>query len=138
MVGNQVTVKSRINTQYQGFWPFPRLLWITKINAQIFTQLLLDFKSKRLAMISKDRALFQYNSRDLVYIVSPLRSQLCTAWRKVIIKYVGWVVIYKITDPHKYLLMTLDGKILRGLFEHERLKPSNVTTNQRVSKILHN
>ena len=26
--------------------------------------------------------------------------------------------------------MTLDGKILRGLFEHERLKPENIRTNQ--------
>ena len=46
-------------------------------------------------------------------------NQLHTAPRKVMIKYVGPVVIYKITDPHNYLLMTLDGKNLRGLFEHE-------------------
>ena len=57
-------------------------------------------------------------------------SQLHKASRKVIIKYVGPVVIYKIIDPHNYLLMTLDGKILRGLFEHERLKPANIRTNQ--------
>ena len=24
----------------------------------------------------------------------------------------------------------LDGRILRGLFEHERLKPANITTSQ--------
>ena len=36
------------------------------------------------------------------------------------IKYVGTVVIYKIIDLHNYLLMTLDQKILQGLFEHER------------------
>ena len=41
--------------------------------------LLLNFKSKRLAMINKDRAFFQYNSGDLVYIISLLTSQLCTA-----------------------------------------------------------
>ena len=46
------------------------------------------------------------------------------------IKYVGPVAIYKITDPHNYLLMTLDGKILRGLFDHERLKPASIRTNQ--------
>ena len=46
------------------------------------------------------------------------------------IKYVGPVVLYKIIDPHKYLLMTLDGKILRGLFEHERLKLANIRTSQ--------
>ena len=26
--------------------------------------------------------------------------------------------------------MTLDGRILRGLFEHERLKPANIRTGQ--------
>ena len=53
-------------------------------------------------------------------------SQLHTASRKVMIKYVGAVVIYKIIDQQNYLVMALDGNILRGLFEHERLKPSNV------------
>ena len=89
-----------------------------------------NFKSKRLAMINKDRMFFQYNSRDLVYIISPLTSQLQTASRKVMIKYVGPVVVYKIIDPHNYLLMTLDGKILRGLFEHERLKPAILRTSE--------
>ena len=93
-------------------------------------KLLLDFKSKRLAVINKNRDFFQYNSGDLVYIVSLLMSQLCTASRKVMIKYVGPVVIYNIIDPQNYLLMMLDGKILRGLFEHERLKPVNIRTNQ--------
>ena len=69
-----------------------------------------NFKLKRLAMINKDGAFFQNNSGNLVYIISPLTSQLCTASRKVMIKYVGPVVIYKIIDPHYYLPMTLDGK----------------------------
>ena len=63
-------------------------------------------------MINKDRAFFQYNSGDLVYIISLLTSQLFPASRKVMIKYVGPLVIYKIIDPHNYLYMTLDGKIL--------------------------
>ena len=33
-------------------------------------------------------------------------------------------------DPHNYLLMTLDRKILKGLFEHERLKPVNIKMSQ--------
>ena len=45
-------------------------------------------------------------------------------------KYVGPVVIYKIIDPHSYLLMTLDGVMLRGIFEHERLEPAVIRTNQ--------
>ena len=74
-------------------------------------------------MINKEKNFFQCNSGDLVYIISPLISQLHTASRKVMIKYVGPVVIYKIIEPHNYLLMMLEGKILRGLFEHERQKP---------------
>ena len=92
--------------------------------------LLLNFKSKRLTMINNDRAFFQYNIEDLVYIISPLTSQLHMASQKITIKYVGSVVIYKIIDPHNYLLMTLDGRILRGLFKHERLKPANIRTSQ--------
>ena len=83
-------------------------------------------------MINKDRTLFQYKDRDLVNIISLLTSQLHTASQNVTIKYIGPVVIYKIIDPHKYLLMTLDGRILRGLFEHERLKPANIRTSQGI------
>ena len=39
--------------------------------------------------------------------------------------------MYKIVDPHNYLLMTLDGKILQALFEHERLKPAILRTSER-------
>ena len=49
-------------------------------------KLLQDFWMKRLALINKDREDFQYNSRDLVYIILPLTSQLRTASRKVSIK----------------------------------------------------
>ena len=80
-------------------------------------------------MISKNCGDFQYSSGDLVYIISPLTSQLRTNSRKVTIKYVGPLVIYKIVDPHNYLLMMLDSKILRGLFEFGRLKPATLRTN---------
>ena len=85
---------------------------------------------KRLALLNKNRDDIQYNSGDLVYVISPLTSQLKTASRKVSIKYIGPLAIYKIVDPHNYLLMTLDGKLFRGWFEHERLKPAVVRTNQ--------
>ena len=81
-------------------------------------------------MINKDRENFQYRGGDLVYIISPLTSQLRTTSQKIAIKYVGTGVVYKILDPHNYLLMTLDGKILQGIFEHERLKPTIIRTNQ--------
>ena len=65
-----------------------------------------------------------------MYITSPLTSKLRTLSRKVAIKYVGPSVVYKIIHPHNYSLITLDGKILRGLFEHERLKPAIIRTSQ--------
>ena len=72
---------------------------------------------------------FQYKGGDLVYIISQLTSQLRTNSQKIAVKYVGPVVVYKIVDHHNYLLMTLDGIILKGIFEHERLKPTIIRTN---------
>ena len=72
--------------------------------------ILFNFKSQRLAMINKNQENFQYKGGDLMYIISPLTSQLRTNSWKITIKYIGPVVIYKIVDPHNYLLMTLDGK----------------------------
>ena len=94
-------------------------------------KLLQNFKLKHLALINRDREYFQYNSGDLVYLISALTSQLRTASRKVAIKYVGPLVICKIVNPHNYLLMTIDVKLLRGLFEQERLKPTVIGNRQR-------
>ena len=93
--------------------------------------LLFNFKSQRLAMINKDRENFQYRGGYLVNIISPLTSQLKTNSQKIAVKYVGPVVVYKIVDPHNYLLMTLDGIILKGIFEYKRLKPAIIRTNHR-------
>ena len=45
-------------------------------------------------------------------------------------------MIYRIVDPHNYLLMTIDGQLMRGLCEHERLKPAMIRTNQGNVKTL--
>ena len=39
-------------------------------------KVLLDFKMRQLALLNKDWEYFQYNSGDLVYLISPLMSQL--------------------------------------------------------------
>ena len=83
-------------------------------------------------MIYKDRENFQYRGGDHVYIVSPLTSQFRTNSQKIAVKYVGPVVVYKIVEPHNYLLMTLDGIILKGIFEHKRLKPTVIRTNHDI------
>ena len=64
-------------------------------------------------------------------LISPLTSQSQTSSRKVAKKYLGPLVVYKIKDPHNYLLITLDGKLCRGMFKHERLKPAIIRTSQR-------
>ena len=88
--------------------------------------MLQNFKMKHLALLNKDREYFQYNSGDLVYLNSPLTTQLRTSSRIVAINYVGPLVVYKIVDPHYDMLMTIDGKLLRGLFEQEKLKPAMI------------
>ena len=101
-------------------------------------KVLIDFKMRHLALLNKDREYFQYNSGDLVYLISPLTSQLRTACRKIMVKYVGPLVVYKIIDPHNYLLMMLDGKLLRGLFEHKRIKPAIIRTSEgNVNNLAH-
>ena len=80
--------------------------------------------------MNKDREYFQYNSGDLVYLISPLTSQLRTSSRKLGFKYVGPLVVYNTVDPHNYLPMTIEGQLMRGLFEHERLKPAILKTDK--------
>ena len=92
-------------------------------------------------MINNNRENFQYQGGDIVYIISPLTSQLRTNSRKISVKYIGPVVIYKIIDPHNYLLMTLDGIMFKGIFKHERLKPTVIRTNrgnvQKLAELKH-
>ena len=85
---------------------------------------------KRLALLNKDKRRFSVQQWRFSLHYFALTSQLMTASRKVSIKYVGPLAVYKIVDPHNYLLITLDGKLLRGLFKHERLKPAVIRTNQ--------
>ena len=76
--------------------------------------MLQNFKLRHIALINKDREYCQYSPGDLVYLMLPLTTQLRTNSRKVSIKYVGPLVIYRIVDPHNYLLMTIDGQLMRG------------------------
>ena len=81
-------------------------------------KMLQNFKLRQIALLNKDREFFQYNSRELVYLISPLTSQLRMSSKKFGINYMGPLLIYKIVDPPNYLLMTIEGQLMRGLFEH--------------------
>ena len=84
----------KVSTTYKEYYERleQRLRYLQKV--------LLDFKMRHLALLNKDREYFQYNSGDLVYLISPLTSQLRTASRKIMVKYVGPLVVYKIIDLH--------------------------------------
>ena len=84
--------------------------------------ILFNFKSKRLALINKDRGFSQYKGGDLVHIIFLLTSQLHTMSHKVTIKYIGPVVIYKTIDPHNYLIMILDGKKIKRTVQAQEIK----------------
>ena len=60
---------------------------------------LLTKRLKYLQNMLQNFKMKQYNTGDLVYLISPLTTQLRTSSRKVAIKYVGPLVIYKIVDP---------------------------------------
>ena len=51
--------------------------------------LLFSFRSQRLAMINKNGENFQYKGGDIVYIISPLTSQLGTNSWKIAVRYGG-------------------------------------------------
>ena len=92
-----------------------------------------NFKMKCLALINKDREYFNTTVENLVYLIFPLITQLRISSRKVAVKYAGPLVIYKIVDPHNY---SIDGKLLRGLFEHERLKSTVIKTDKGIVSTL--
>ena len=94
-------------------------------------KLLFGFKIKVISMLNKERDFLQYNSGHLLYIISLQTSQLRTLFRKVLVKYVGPVVIYKIVDPKSFLVCTFYGRLLLGLFEHEILKQVVTSSSQR-------
>ena len=105
--------------------------------------MLFGFKIKKLSMLNEEREFFQYKTGGLVYIISPLTTQLRKSPRKIPVKYVGSAAVYNITYPMLFLPCTLDGKLLLGHFEHERLKPTgrrtvqgNITTLPQLKNVL--
>ena len=65
-------------------------------------------------MINKDRENFQYKGGDLVYIISPLASQVRTNSRKIAIKYVGLVVVHKIVHPPQLFIDDIRWHNIKG------------------------
>ena len=48
-----------------------------------------------------------------MHVIHPPSSQLRTYLRTVAIKYIGPLIIFKIIDLHNYLLIILEGKLIR-------------------------
>ena len=117
---------------------------------QLETRINLNYRPmSRLSMDLKVMPRSQKGHQYILCIIDKVTNYLVIAplyqenSRKVSIKYVGPLIIYKITDPHNYLLMTIDGQLMRGVLEHERLKPAmikadkgNVTILPSLNKIM--
>ena len=119
-----INIETDLDIKFSGTYKDYHMLLTKRLD--YLQNMLQNFKMKCLALLNRCREYLQYNSGDLVYLISPLTTQLRTSSRKVAINYVGPLVVYKILDPHNYLLMTIDGKLLRGLFDQERLKPAMI------------
>ena len=102
-----INIETDLNIKVSGTYKDYHTLLTKRLD--YLQNMLQSFKMKCLALSNKEREYFQYNSGDLVYLISPLTTQLRTSSRKVAINYVGPLVVYKIVDPHNYLLMTIDG-----------------------------
>ena len=50
-------------------------------------------------------------------------------------KYIGPLFIYKIKDPYNYVLVILEGKILRDLFQHKRSNQLSLGQAREISII---
>ena len=59
-------------------------------------------------MISKDQPMNEYQSGDLVYLLSPQTSQLKTSSRNFKVKFVVPVLLHKIIDRFQYILMDIE------------------------------
>ena len=76
------------------------------------------------------QGIFPVQSRRFSLSNLTINYSIENQFKESINKLCGPLVIYKIIDPHNYLLMTIDGQLLRGLFEHERLKPAVIKTDK--------
>ena len=65
------------NTKISGI--FTEYYKLLEKRMKYLQDILQQFKSRHLAMINKNCKDFQYNSGDLVHIISPLTSQLITS-----------------------------------------------------------
>ena len=90
-----------------------------------------NFKMKQLALLNKDREYFQYNSGYLVYIISPLTSQMRTSSRKVwcqLCRTLGSIQNCRSTQlPTHDNRGTTDGRIVWAW----KTKASHITYGQR-------
>ncbi len=86
-----------------------------------------------------------YGQGMLVYLFKPSSSSLHGNSRKITAKWVGPLVIYEVLDFSHVILSTLDGKILRDVYNINRLKPAfihasgekkNITHIQRLKEVL--
>ena len=70
LLNTETNADIRVSTNFKEYYEL--------LNKRVkhFQDLLFNIKSQRLVMINQNRENFQYRGGDLVYIISPLTSQL--------------------------------------------------------------
>ena len=101
-----------------------------------FRKRLEDFRSKRMAVINKDRQSHGYTVGQIVYMYNPSGSQLQTGSRKIQCHFVGPLAIYKCISPNQFLLMSLDGVLYPMVVEEARLKLCLIPTHQGPARTM--
>ena len=66
-------------------------------------------------MRNKDKPMTQYKPGDIVHLISLQSSLIKTCSRKFRLIYIRPLVVYRIIDKFKYILMDIEGKILNGI-----------------------
>ena len=72
-----INVETNLDIKISGTVKYYHTLLTKRLD--YLQKMLQNFKMKQLALLNKDREYFQYNSGDLVYLISPLTSQLQTS-----------------------------------------------------------
>ena len=85
-----------------------------------------------------------YTQGQLVYLHKPSSSSLTANSRKFTATWVGPFIVHQVLDRTHYILADLEGKLLRDVFNFNRLKPAfmkatdheNITNLQKLKQVL--
>ena len=101
-----------------------------KKNLKYLAERLQKFRSARIDLLNKNRQYHAFEVGQIVYMYQARGSIIQTGSRKINCHFLGPLVVYKVTGPNQFLLMSLLGQIYPFLVEEMRLKPGVIWITQ--------